>query len=687
MPNYNGVWSLTTQLQYVSDWPSPPSPALFGTGSDAATYSTVIEKVNMATAGNAVDFGDLTQGRYRGGALGSATRAVFGGGVADLSAGDGNNESDVMDYVTIATSGNATDFGNLTQKRQALAGLSNSTRGVFCGGYSGSKFNIMDYITIGSTGNATDFGDLINARLAVAACASTTRGLIGGGDAASTTDEIDYITIGSTGNGFAGIYMDASNGDFIGSDYVFIGQDNDKTFRLEAFSSAGDILLRESGTDTLRLSSGNADFTGDVLAQGLYVGSANTSFDFYNNGTTYLNGATTIDDNLTISGSSVGITIINNAETDAGILMYDGQDAGQQASIKYGSGDNALKFFNSTTERMRIGSNGYIGMGITNNSNQRLTLAEADSNGSHIKMNNSRSGGGYFVMGVGDSGSNSAIVPAGGLFFYNGATRMVINSSGRVGVATTSPDETLQVVGSVQFGVDGAVSDDGKLKIRNDGDSFISMVRSGYHTWRHMITSAGTYILRDVDNGVNPIEITESDCIETNVPVIGTNIGRNNDDQVLFAITEHDTSESIRRKFGNTSLTAITKVDDSTAPADGCFQLTNQYYSVTVPEFFKVDNNKEYTFEVWVKFVSGSDTTQMLYAGSSFYDSGKNYLGNTQRYWGASAVQVDANSRSDGNWYHISGTLGPNRGTNHGDFPKSAEWMKLILLLNYSNNV
>ena len=40
------------------------------------------------------------------------------------------------------------------------------------------------------------------------------------------------IHVASTGTGLAGMYMDASNGDFVGSDYVFIGQDNDKTFRL-----------------------------------------------------------------------------------------------------------------------------------------------------------------------------------------------------------------------------------------------------------------------------------------------------------------------------------------------------------------------------------------------------------------------------------------------------------------------
>ena len=90
-------------------------------------------------------------------------------------------------------------------------------------------------------------------------------------------------------------------------------------------------------------------------------------------------------------------------------------------------------------------------MGMDNNNNQRLALAQADSNGSHIRMNNSRSGGGYFVMGVGDSASNASIVPAGGLFFYNGTTRMVINSSGNVGIGTTSPTAKLDINGTVRY--------------------------------------------------------------------------------------------------------------------------------------------------------------------------------------------------------------------------------------------
>jgi len=64
-----------------------------------------------------------------------------------------------MDYITIGTTGNATDFGDLTTTRSRLPGTSNNTRGIFPGG---SSSNVIDYITIATTGNATDFGDLLN---------------------------------------------------------------------------------------------------------------------------------------------------------------------------------------------------------------------------------------------------------------------------------------------------------------------------------------------------------------------------------------------------------------------------------------------------------------------------------------------------------------------------------------------
>jgi hypothetical protein len=168
---------------------------VFGGGTESV-MSNVMDYITIATTGNATDFGDLTLGRGEGlAACSSTTRGVFAGG---FKTEGGNAASNVMDYITIATTGNATDFGDLTVAKYALAGCSSTTRGVFGGanGYS----NVIEYITIASTGNATDFGDLTVARQGLAGCSSTTRGVFGGGTTPSNSNVMDYITIATTGN-------------------------------------------------------------------------------------------------------------------------------------------------------------------------------------------------------------------------------------------------------------------------------------------------------------------------------------------------------------------------------------------------------------------------------------------------------------------------------------------------------
>ena len=54
----------------------------------------------------------------------------------------------------------------MTVSLQQRAGVSSDTRGCMGGGTASS--NVIDFITIASTGNATDFGDLSSARSGMA---------------------------------------------------------------------------------------------------------------------------------------------------------------------------------------------------------------------------------------------------------------------------------------------------------------------------------------------------------------------------------------------------------------------------------------------------------------------------------------------------------------------------------------
>jgi len=174
----------------------------FDTGVWFGGYSgsgvNTIQYITISTTGNATDFGDLQRAKDSCAAVsnGNTDRGVVGGGTT------GNDVAlDEIGYVTISSPGDSTDFGNLTTGRNAIAAASNgsSDRGVWGGGAINPVTNILDYVTISSTGNATDFGDLTSGRHRLGALSSATgdRGVWAGG---TSTNIMDYITISSTGN-------------------------------------------------------------------------------------------------------------------------------------------------------------------------------------------------------------------------------------------------------------------------------------------------------------------------------------------------------------------------------------------------------------------------------------------------------------------------------------------------------
>ena len=165
-------------------------------GNNPAAIDT-IEYITIPTQGNSIDFGNLTATRQsQPGGTGSSTRGVIGGGQ------DGGSPTtlNIIEFITFATTGNASDFGDLTAARRQPAVTGSQTRGIFSGG-GPSTVNTMDYVTIASTGNAVDFGDLSVARKGAKAASSPTRSLIVGGVSSPTDlNTIDYVTTSTLGN-------------------------------------------------------------------------------------------------------------------------------------------------------------------------------------------------------------------------------------------------------------------------------------------------------------------------------------------------------------------------------------------------------------------------------------------------------------------------------------------------------
>ena len=112
---------------------------------------------NLQSTGNSLAFGNLSDTFGYVSGYASHTRAVFSCNYNDPAA------LNTLEFITIATTGNRSDFGDMTVAR-AGGGTGNSTRGIFMGGStnpSGAATNIIDFIMIASTGDAKDFGDLL----------------------------------------------------------------------------------------------------------------------------------------------------------------------------------------------------------------------------------------------------------------------------------------------------------------------------------------------------------------------------------------------------------------------------------------------------------------------------------------------------------------------------------------------
>ena len=194
---------LTSSSRWGSHGCASATRGLFAGGyinTPAATFYNIIEYVTISSTGNPVNFGDLTEKTYRSSCLASSTRGVFAHGYKDTPSAF--TITNTISYVTIASLGDSANFGDLAVESLAnSAALSSSTRGVIVGGVSPAEVNTMQYLTIATTGDTIDFGDLTENQNSPMATSSPTRGIIGGGyDAPTNTKTIGYITIASTGN-------------------------------------------------------------------------------------------------------------------------------------------------------------------------------------------------------------------------------------------------------------------------------------------------------------------------------------------------------------------------------------------------------------------------------------------------------------------------------------------------------
>ena len=170
--------------------------------------SNMISFFNMQSKGNAADFGANSPftGAYSA-ALGSPTRTIMFSGRL-TSPGPGYTTTDDIWFITPQSTGIVNDFGTYQNAAGSdgsfnAAGASSSTRGIIAGGYagthpSGSNTNQMEFLTIATTGNSVDFGDLTKASQMSKGAATSVRGLFAHGQ--ESNDSVDSVIFTSLGN-------------------------------------------------------------------------------------------------------------------------------------------------------------------------------------------------------------------------------------------------------------------------------------------------------------------------------------------------------------------------------------------------------------------------------------------------------------------------------------------------------
>ena len=190
---------LTIAKRYLTGLASRSRGVFQGGAPSSSPYGglTDMEFITHASTGNATDFGDCNTS-HRGAGCADQTRGVFTLG--------NSSPYNVIDYITIASAGSSRDFGDLSNSHRNVDGsaCSSSTRGLFAGSYTPNAAlgrDDINFITISTQGNTSEFGTLSTITFAQQSSSSdSTRAIFAGGYHSGAQNTIQFVTIASTGN-------------------------------------------------------------------------------------------------------------------------------------------------------------------------------------------------------------------------------------------------------------------------------------------------------------------------------------------------------------------------------------------------------------------------------------------------------------------------------------------------------
>ena len=200
-------------------------------------------------------------------------------------------------------------------------------------------------------------------------------------------------------------------------------------------------------------------------------------------------GTTSPSRTFHVSSSSGTAVKVETSDNDKGLIEFSNN--GSSTTSFLGSADNDMQFGTGGSERMRIDSSGNVGIGVTapsdsTNNGDNLVIG-GESNVGMSFLSNATSGNGaiYFADGTSGTAAYRGILSyshsddAMDFGTASTAARMRIDSSGNVGIGTTSPYAIRQTTQDTTNAIGLAIansSDDGSAD--SVGISF-ALARSG----------------------------------------------------------------------------------------------------------------------------------------------------------------------------------------------------------------
>jgi hypothetical protein len=265
--------------------------------------------------------------------------------------------------------------------------------------------------------------------------------------ATNSGSEHAYLMAAATGTGTAGMYLDASNGDFSGGDYFSINQFNDLSVVFESRSGAGNLIFKSKGSLNLTMNGANSTFAGTVTATHFHGDGSNLTgvtgeWDGTHTGTAVITGDLKVtgssEDLLAIASQSAGsgtiIMSMNAAENGYEPLRFDVEtfkvtaSGGTSPCIISTSGLNTTFGGTGTFTGLLQGNNG-ITLGGSNKTLETLYNGTTSYRGAL----------GWSYLQMGNNGSNDII---GGNTAAGGTLRFFTNNTNYCG-ADVAPNGTL----------------------------------------------------------------------------------------------------------------------------------------------------------------------------------------------------------------------------------------------------